>query len=71
MFRAAGARGAAAAGRALTRRGVQARGMAKDVRFSNEGRAEMLAGVERLADAVRATSGGRRWRVRWGGEAGR
>jgi len=38
-------------------RGVLARGAHKEVKFSNEGRAAMLAGVEILAKAVSVTLG--------------
>jgi chaperonin GroEL len=36
---------------------VLARGAHKDIKFSNEGRAAMLAGVDVLADAVSVTLG--------------
>jgi len=54
MLRAIGSRGALAARRGVlgARNGAQVRGFAKDVKFSNEARALMLEGVERLADAV-------------------
>lgn len=38
-------------------RSVLARGAHKEVKFSNEGRAAMLAGVETLAKAVSVTLG--------------
>jgi chaperonin GroEL len=36
---------------------VQVRGMAKDVKFGTDARVRLLAGVDRLADAVQVTLG--------------
>jgi hypothetical protein len=61
MMRHAGSRAAGAAAKGA--RAQHVRGMAKDVKFGVHARAAMLAGVERLADAVRgrgAAGGARR-----------
>jgi hypothetical protein len=65
MMRHAGSRAAGAA--AKVARAQQVRGLAKDVKFGVQARASMLAGVERLADAVR--SGSRAGGGRAGGRA--
>ncbi len=64
MMRHAGSRAAGAA--AKVARAQHVRGLAKDVKFGVQARAAMLAGVERLADAVRG--GGSR--ARGGARAG-
>ena len=63
MMRHAGSRAAGAA--AKVARAQHVRGLAKDVKFGVQARAAMLAGVERLADAVRG--GGSRARARGAG----
>lgn len=50
MFRKIGARGLGPAKQCV-------RGLAKDLRFGNDARAEMLKGVNLLADAVSVTLG--------------
>lgn len=61
MLRAAGVAGRAAASAARRSSAqhqlVQTRGMAKQVAFGVDARAKMLAGVDRLADAVQVTLG--------------